>query len=231
MVKLYMMELGYKEEDINKILNHQSIKRILDKTLLLHIERIFYFFLDKGYTKEQIIQMTKHTPSLYSCSAESIEHKYKELLSLGYTKEDIIYITRIAPVIFTYNSEKIKEKMNLMIKLGYTKQEVLKMTVKFPGIYSASKDKIIDKIKYFQKINLDKIFLKDAKQLIQSIELTHARYEFLKEQTIEINDKNYKTLFYEENQFKNKFKISKEELLEKYNYEEYLERKEKSKTI
>lgn len=224
MITSYMMNIGYKEEEINRILKQHIIKRFSSETLLMHIEELFNYFLDKGYTKDQIIKMTKRTPSLYSCSVENIENKYEDLISLGYTKEEIIHITLIAPVIFTYNMENVKQKMNDLMCFGYTKQEVIKMSIAFPGIYSFNKDKLMAKIKYFQKINLDKVVLCDTKQLMQSLELTHARYEFLKENGIEIDDENYKMLFFGENQFKNKFKISKEELLTQYQYQEYLEK-------
>lgn len=222
MVTSYMMKLGYKEEEINKILKQHVIKRFSDETLLIHIEGIFNYFLDKGYTKEQVIKMTTHTPSIYSYSAENIENKYEDLISLGYTKEQIIHLTRIAPVLFTYDIESLKEKIKIVISLGYTKEQELKMTVIFPGIYSFSKEKIMNKIKYFQERKLEKVILHDTKQLMQSLELTHARYEFLKENGIEINDQQYKELFYSENQFKSKFKITKEEILNKYQHQEYL---------
>ena len=142
-------------------------------------------------------------------------------------KEEIISISIRFPALYSYSITGIKQKIKELTKLGYTKEEVIKMTIQFPGIYSASKEKLIEKIKYFQERYLNIIVLNDTKQLMQSLELTHARYEFFKEENIQIDQKNYKKLFYNNNTFEKQYKITKQELLEKYNYKTYLNEQEK----
>lgn len=55
---------------------------------------------------------------------------------------------------------------------------------------------------------------------MQSINLSYARYQFLKEKGIEIDESNYLKLFVNQSRFEKQYGITKEELLERYPYEE-----------
>ena len=55
-------------------------------------------------------------------------------------------------------------------------------------------------------------------KLIQSLELTYARYRFLSDLGIMINIDNYNKLFYMQSQFSNKYGITNNELLNRYPY-------------
>ena len=63
--------------------------------------------------------------------------------------------------------------------------------------------------------------------LMQSVSLSYARYMFLKKRGIKVEMSNYNKLFIENKQFERAYGITKEELLEKYDYNEFLELKEK----
>ena len=58
---------------------------------------------------------------------------------------------------------------------------------------------------------------------MQSISLTFARYMFLKDKGIEITSENYRRLFYDAKHFKKQYGIDKTTLLERYNYQKYME--------
>ena len=58
---------------------------------------------------------------------------------------------------------------------------------------------------------------------MQSTTLSYARYMFYKEKGIEITMENYMKLFISNVQFEKAYKTTKKEILEKYNYEKYLE--------
>lgn len=55
---------------------------------------------------------------------------------------------------------------------------------------------------------------------MQSTKLSYARYQFLKEKGIEIDETNYRNLFIDQKHFEQQYGIKKQELLEKYAYEE-----------
>ena len=76
-----------------------------------------------------------------------------------------------------------------------------------------------EKIEYFRKINLEFLVTHATKCLIQSIELTYARYEYLtKENGIIITESNYKRLFMGAMEFEKRFGIDKKTLINKYPY-------------
>ena len=88
-----------------------------------------------GYTKEEVIKITKSFPSIYGYSIETMKQKIEGVMSLGYTKEEVIKMTKTIPQIYSYSIETMKQKIDDIVELGYTKEEVIKMTKTFPPIY------------------------------------------------------------------------------------------------
>ena len=72
----------------------------------------------------------------------------------------------------------------------------------------------------------------NPKYLMQSVDLSYARYEFYKnEKELIITIDNYKKIFVSQKQFENETKITKKELLEKYNYDKYMEEQRNGYTL
>lgn len=189
-------------------------------------QQILDNFISLGYTKEIFIKMTKGLPNLYEYSFEkNITRKFNGLIDLGYSKEEVIKITCSFPMIYSYSMERIKNRFKELMDLGYTKEVVLKMTASLPALFGYNYDGIKEKIDYLNEINLGFVVTENTKQLVQSVELTYARYEFLREIKKEVTQKNYTILFRREISFQKQFNITKQKLLEKYKYKDYLEAK------
>ena len=118
-----------------------------------------------------------------------------------------------------------------MIGLGYTREEVLKMTKILPTIYGLSIEKIREKIEFYDSINMHELAVKKPKQLMQSVVLSYARYMFYLSRGIEINMGNYSKLFINNKQFEKSYGKTKQEILEEYNYEKYMEEKKIGRTL
>ena len=150
------------------------------------------------------------------------------LLKLGYSKEDAETILSNESLI-SFNEDTlifhIKINFEYLISLGYSKEDVLKMTRFLPSLYGLSIENIKKKIIFYKQNNLDFIVVDDTKNLMQSIDLTYARFMFFKEKNIEISQDNYSRLFYNAKQFEKQYGIDKSTLLEKYNYQEYINSK------
>lgn len=283
-----MKQLGYKEDEIVKIINHKSVNKLKEATLLYNVKRNFTLLLKIGYTpsqiikmtkkqpfiyalseksiitkindliqlgytkkevesimkifpilyglnienikqkieslislgypKEAVIKMTKKHPAIYSYNIENITKKIEDLIGLGYTKEEVLKITQQLPSIYSYSIENIKQKMEELIELGYTKEEVLYITIEMPSIYGCNMENLKKKIEYFKEIGLGEMIIKTPKNLMQSLDLTYARYEYLKTKEIEKWEQYHNRLFYNSKLFKKRYGITKEELLEKYKY-------------
>ena len=150
------------------------------------------------------------------------------LCNFGYTKEESKEILNI----YSLNKckpetlkKKIEEINMYMEKLGYSKEEVIKMTKSLPAIYGYRIDNIKQKIDFYDSIGLHELAINDTKRLMQSVSLSYARYMFYKEKNIEITDKSYNKLFINQKQFQKAYGITKEELLEKYDYQAYIQQK------
>ena len=110
------------------------------------------------------------------------------------------------------------------MKMGYSYDEVLKMSKTFPAIYGLNLESLGEKIDFYNSIGLHKMTVDDSRQLMQSTRLSYARYMFYKEHGLVIDMETYKKLFIGEQRFEKAYGISNEELLERYNYSEFMEK-------
>ncbi len=180
-----LVELGYSRQDAEEIVNYYPINTLTDMTLKNNIKRNYKFLLNLGYTKEEIIKMTKSLPSLYGLSEETITNK-----------------------------------INFLIKQGYSKEEVIKMIKTLPALYGISEENIEEKIEYYKEKGLEFIITEDTKQLMQSMKKTKARYNYLTEvMLMDIDESNYRRLFYGEKKFQKTYGVSTDSLIKMYGLE------------
>ena len=116
-LKEEFIKLGYTEEDYEIIRNNYAVNQIKDETLIKKLKDNFAFLLKIGYTKEEVIKMTKSSPKIYGLSIESIKQKIDDISTLGYTKEEVIKMTKSSPSIYGLSIESIKQKIEDMITL------------------------------------------------------------------------------------------------------------------
>ena len=185
-------------------------------------------FIILGYTKDDYDAIRNSYP-ISSIKDETLIEKvrdnYSFLLKLGYKREEIIKITKSLPEIYGYSTRTIEQKMKDMISLGYTRKEVINMTKDLPAIYGYSKKNMKQKKDFYDSIGLHELVSVDPKQLIQSVNLSYARYCFYKDKGIDIDMNNYRKLFVREDQFEKSNGITKQELIEKYDYDKYEEQR------
>ena len=98
-------------------------------------------------------------------------------------------------------------------------EEIIKMTKPLPQLFGYSEENIEGKLSFYNDINLLFIAINDTKKLMQSVELSYARYMYFKEHGITIDESNYIRLFYDNKKFSKQYGITKEELLERYKYD------------
>ena len=156
-----------------------------------------------------------------------MKQKIEDIISLGYTKEEVIRMTKNFPSIYGLSIESMKQKIEDIISLGYTKEEVIKMTKILPSIYGLSIENMKQKIEFYDSIDMHELAVINPKQLMQSVNLSYARYSFYKDRGIDIDMNNYRKLFVGQKDFEKAYRITKKELLEKYDYNKYKEEKEK----
>ena len=183
-----------------------------------------------GYTRLSVLKITKASPAIFSLSIENIKKKIEDLILLGYTKEDVFKMTKLFPTIYSYSIENIRQKITDLISLGYTKENVIEMTKVLPAIYGYSIENIKKKIEFYDTIGLHDLPIINPGNLMQSVSLSYARYRFYLDRGINIDISNFRKLFLNQKQFEKQYKITKEELIEKYSYDKYLEEMKNAKT-
>ena len=227
-LKEEFIKVGYTENDYNEIRNSYSLINMKDETISIHLKDIFAFFLKNGYSKEEVIKMTKSLPQIYGYSIENMKQKIEDIMLLGYSKEEVIKMTKSMPSIYGLSKENMKQKIEDIMVLGYSKEEVIKMTKSLPQIYSLSKENMKQKIDFYDSIGMHVLAVIDTKYLMQSVNLSYARYSFYMDKGINIDIDNYRKLFIGQKNFEKSYGITKEELLKKYDYNKFKEEKEKS---
>lgn len=154
----------------------------------------------------------------------------EEFIKLGYTEEDYEIIRNNYAVNQIKDEtliKKLKDNFAFLLKIGYTKEEVIKMTKILPSIYGLSIENMKQKIEFYDSIDMHELAVINPKQLMQSVNLSYARYSFYKDRGIDIDMNNYRKLFVGQKDFEKAYRITKKELLEKYDYNKYKEEKEK----
>lgn len=103
------------------------------------------------------------------------------------------------------------------------------MTISLPSIYGFNIENIKEKVEFYDSIGMHDLLVVNTKNLMQSVALSYARYKFYLSLGINISMDNYEKLFISNKVFEKLYGIKKEELLNRYSYEEYIESKEKVK--
>ena len=145
-IRKYMLEFGYTDENIDKICNAYSLSSFRVDTLYGKIKENSLFLLSLGYSKNDVIKMTKLLPALLAYGIENIRQKLDDLIELGYSREYVIKMTKLLPALFGYSIENIKQKLDDLIELGYSRQDVIKMTKTLPALFSHNIENIRQKL-------------------------------------------------------------------------------------
>ena len=156
-------------------------------------------------------------PLVFNRKEEVITTKINQLLEMGYTKKEVIKLILGCNSILNYSIEQIISKYKGLKEMGFTDNEVRTMTVNLPSLYGYTLENTKDKIEYLRSIQLGLLILEDTKRLMMSLDLMYARYEYYKNEKNKImTEDNYSVMFKGNKQFEKEYKITKEQLLEKY---------------
>ena len=227
-----MIEIGYTKDEIMKM------TKLSPQIYGFDIESMsnqIKDFVDYGFNKEDVIKMTKSFPALYNYDFKNnILVKIEELMKLGYSKEEVIKMSITCPSLYSHkiNDITLNDVINSIIKFRYTREDAIYIIKLYPQAIGGSIKNLEDKLNYYDSIDLHDIAIINPVRLMQSVDLSYARYEFLKkEKKIVVTIDNFNKLFKSSGDFKKKYGITKKELLEKYNYQEYLEKQNRLKTV
>ena len=215
----YMKTLGYRDFEIDTFLKRYPYHKMKKSSILDNMKRVCTYFTSCDYTEEEVVKMAKKFPSLYNYGKENLEQKRKDMMELGYQEEEITEMTKVFPALYSYGKSNMVGKIEDLMDLGYTREEVLQMTKTLPTLYGYHIDNIRSKINYLREIGLSMVPLRNTKDLVQSIDVTYARYEFLKARGSRVTEEHYKILFCSNKTFEKQYGVSKEQLLEKYPYQ------------
>ena len=152
----------------------------------------------------------------------------------GYTQQEFNHFIgdySLARLKYETLYKNVVQMYQFLVSIGYTKEEVLKITKSFPSIFGFIIESIKQKIVFYDSINMHELAVINAKYLMQSISLSFARYMFLNTKGIDVTMSNYRILFAGSKRFEKQHNITKKQLLEMYNYENYVREKTNERVI
>lgn len=218
-------KLGFTHEEMLKITkSFACVFRYSDEVII----NKFYELLKMGYTNKQLVKMIVKSPNILGFDIDYLKSKFKNYVDLGFKYTQVIKMTVMAPQLLTLNFENnILIKFNNLIYLGFTKEQVIAMTFNYPTLLACSIDNVNEKILFYRSVGLADVPLLNSKDLMQSVDLSYARYHYLTDMGKNITEQSFTALFYGEKEFTRAFGISKERLLSNYPYR----REDNAKTI
>lgn len=214
----FFRNLGYEDRDIKKIF---MLSPMIFRSSVSNLDKLYNDMLNYGFSMEEIFNIGKNFCSLWSHNFDKIMDIINTFISLGFNRDEIKEIIVRDPSLIGYGVDTICDKYNRIIDLGIDKDEINGVTIEYPSIINSDTQRTEKIINFFSNIGLRKKIIDDPKNIfIQSVEVSYARYCYYMDSGIEINEDNYKKLFFGWQYFKKVTGISKEELLEMYKYED-----------
>ena len=205
--------LGYTKEKILKMLKafpnlfDLSVKNINDK-----IDE----WVELGFDRNSAIKLGYKIPFIFGYKKENLEKRIKNIMCLGYNYDDVISMISVFPELFSTSLDNMKQKINDLINLGYSYEQVMMITKKFPQIYSLSIENIREKKEFYDMLGIGFVILLEPKRLIQSMDLSYARYMFYLSIGIHINKDNWRKLFIDQKQFMKSYNKTNDDLINQY---------------
>ena len=216
----FMVDFGYKRKEVLRLIKQGfPLTGFKEET----IKNKLNFFISLGYTKEEIIHMSLKFPSLLTHSSTYLLNKFKFLKSIGYSEDNIRKMTYFFPAIYGYSTKHILNRFNFLKGLGYTYNQVIDITISLPAIFGYSDKNLLDKIRYYKEIGLSDLIIIKPKILMQSIELSYARYEYMKTKNIVININKCSNLFAGQSIFVSSYGINNDDIKIMYPIGSYLD--------
>lgn len=210
-LETYLKEYGFDDKTISKI------KKLSLKSKDNNIENNLNYFENLEYSKESIIKMITKYYNIINYKLDFIKEKINYFESLNLNIKEIEKITTSKPTILAYELSTLKSKINILKKYNFNAKEIKQIIIKMPSILSFSTENLNRKLNILSQLNVKEVIVHNPKlAFIQSENLTLARYNYLKKISFEFNDKSIRYLFSDNKKFTIKFKITKEELLKKY---------------
>ena len=80
-----------------------------------------------GYTKDEVIKMTKDFPPIYGLSIENMKQKISDVISLGYSRGDVIKMTKTFPKLYGFSIENIKKKISDIKKEWWKSHKIVEI--------------------------------------------------------------------------------------------------------
>lgn len=193
-----------------------SSSRFIDTNLEGFLKTLKWF-VSKKFPTSILKKSLLKASQILNTSVEKLEEYYVKMDVLGFTEEEKKFIISKNTSSLTTEIEVLLDKKAKLQEYGFTDEEACYIIYSYPDYFSMGLANIEDKLAAMKESDTLENLLEHPKNLIQSAELTRARYQYILSVDRNLLKGSYWRLIYSgEKLFYNRFKCYNEEVVLKY---------------
>ena len=210
-----------KNNDLDEDIEEEDKESAANKTIEARINGL----ISLGYTREVAMGMCVAATSILNFPTETLASNISIIMQIGYSYEQVLNMGSRYPNLLVLDTTKnVIPTFKGVCDLNFSKEEAMELCFCAPEILGGSIENLSPKIEFYRSVGLDRAFFKNPKILRQGIKKSYARYHYLThDRGKKITSDHCWALFLSEKEFKKKFGVSTNSLMETYNYDRDVE--------
>ncbi len=174
MIKSYLLSYGYKEEEIDSILNNPNNESLSEEIFFHCLGQNIVEFEILGLSKKRIIEITAREPDLLCVPYKVLARRIKCLTDLGFTDREALKIIKSYPKILTLDLELLEDKFASLESYGFSRNMLLAMAKKFPVFLSLTSVYLYSKFDDFESFGFTPVDIVQMSSKIPQVLLVNA---------------------------------------------------------
>ena len=137
-----LLEYGFTKAEISKMIT------LAPNTLAINdrIDDSFNYLYSLGYSKEDIMDIVKRSPSILNHSINYINKRFDYFKSIGMNEDEALRALKRAPTLIAFSNEALDKKIDNLVKIGFNIQDVYSILRVNPSILAYTEESIMERI-------------------------------------------------------------------------------------
>ena len=129
MLEEYLLDIGYKEKQIQLLKNNYYLKREAPHTLIFSFKTLLQYLSKNGFSNQDFIDVTIKNPNLLGVSIENIKNRVQEVISLGFQKNQVFELIKGYPYLLEITKRTLQSRVKNLAKMGFSKEQITSLPI------------------------------------------------------------------------------------------------------